>query len=72
MIKEVEDKFKYCGEINDIRFVNDSQTNKFKGFCYIDFSEHKGLIKALKLNNTFLGGRKNGCNKKYNDRRAYS
>ena len=57
-IKEVEDKFKNCGDINEVRFVNDCQTNKFKGFCYIDFREHKGLLRALKLNNTFFGGRK--------------
>lgn len=57
-VKEVEDKFKSCGDINEVRFVNDCQTNKFKGFCYIDFREHKGLLRALKLNNTFFGGRK--------------
>ena len=33
-------------------------TNKFKGFCYIDFKEHKGLLKALKLNGSFFEGRK--------------
>ena len=27
---------------------------KFKGFCYIDLGEHKGFIKALKLNGLFL------------------
>ena len=56
--KEVEEKFKTCGEINEIRFVYEPQTNKFKGFCYIDFKEHKGLLKALKLNGTFFEGRK--------------
>ena len=56
--KEVEEKFKTCGEINEIRFVYEPQTNKFKGFCYIDFKEHKGLLKALKLNGIFFEGRK--------------
>jgi RNA recognition motif-containing protein len=56
--KEVDEKFKTCGDINEIRFVYEPQTNKFKGFCYIDFKEHKGLLKALKLNGTFFGGRK--------------
>jgi RNA recognition motif-containing protein len=55
--KEVDDKFKTCGPINEIRFVYDSQNHKFKGFCYIDFKEHKGLLKALKLNGTLFGGR---------------
>ena len=56
--QEVDEKFKTCGEINAIRFVYDNMTNKFKGFCYIDFKEHKGLLKALKLNGNFFGGRK--------------
>ena len=56
--KEVEEKFKTCGDINQIRFVYEPQTNKFKGFCYIDFKEHKGLLKALKLNGSFFGNRK--------------
>ena len=54
----MDEKFKTCGDINEIRFVYEPQTNKFKGFCYIDFKEHKGLLKALKLNGTFFGGRK--------------
>ena len=56
--KEVEEKFKTCGDINQIRFVYEPQTNKFKGFCYIDFKEHKGLLKALRLNGSFFGNRK--------------
>ena len=56
--QEVDEKFKTCGQINAIRFVYDNMTNKFKGFCYIDFKEHKGLLKALKLNGNFFGGRK--------------
>ena len=56
--KEVGDKFRSCGKIKEIRFVYNSQTKKFKGFCYIDFKEHKGLLKALKLNGCFFEGRK--------------
>ena len=56
--QEVDEKFKNCGQINAIRFVYDNLTHKFKGFCYIDFKEHKGLLKALKLNGNFFGGRK--------------
>jgi len=56
--KEIEEKFKTCGEINQIRYVCEPQTNKFKGFCYIQFKEHKGLLKALKLNGTSFGARK--------------
>ena len=56
--EEINEKFKTCGEINQIRYVCEPLTNKFKGFCYIDFKEHKGLVKALKLNGTFFEGRK--------------
>ena len=56
--EEINEKFKTCGEINQIRYVTEPLTNKFKGFCYIDFKEHKGLLKALKLNGSFFQGRK--------------
>ena len=54
----VRDKFKPCGEINQLRFVYEPNKIKFKGFCYIDFKEHKGLVRALKLNGDFFEGRK--------------
>ena len=56
--KEVGDKFRSCGKIKSIRFVYNSQTKKFKGFCYIDFKEHNALLKALELNGKMLSGRK--------------
>ena len=55
--KEVGDKFRSCGKIKSIRFVYNSKTNHFKGFCYIDFVEHHGLLKALELNGKQLQGR---------------
>ena len=54
----VRDKFQTCGEINQLRFVYEPNKIKFKGFCYIEFKEHKGLVKALKLNGVFFEGRK--------------
>ena len=36
--KEVGDKFRSYGKIKAIRFVYNSQTKKFKGFCYIDLN----------------------------------
>ena len=54
----VREKFNSCGDINQLRFVYEPNSTKFKGFCYIDFKEHKGLVKALKLNGTFFEGRK--------------
>ena len=42
----VREKFQVCGEIKNLRFVYEPNKVKFKGFCYIDFKEHKGLVKA--------------------------
>lgn len=56
--KEVGDKFRSCGKIKDIRFVYNSKNKKFKGFCYIDFKEHRSLIKALELNGKDFQGRR--------------
>ena len=56
--KDVGDKFRSCGKIKAIRFVYNSQNKKFKGFCYIDFKEHKSLLKALELNGKDFQGRR--------------
>ena len=56
--KEVGDKFRACGKIKAIRFVYNSKNKNFKGFCFIDFIEHKSLLKALELNGKLFKGRK--------------
>ena len=56
--KEIGDKFRSCGKIKGIRMVYNSKNKKFKGFCYIDFKEHNGLLKALELNGKDFQGRK--------------
>ena len=55
--KEVGDKFRSCGKIKSIRFVYNSKNKKFKGFCFIEFNEHKSLLKALELNGKEFKGR---------------
>ena len=56
--KEIGDKFRSCGKIKGIRMVYNSKNKKFKGFCYIDFKERNGLLKALELNGKDFQGRK--------------
>ena len=56
--KEIGDKFRSCGKIKGIRMVYNSKNKQFKGFCYIDFKEHNGLLKALELNGKEFQGRK--------------
>ena len=55
--KEVGDKFRSCGKIKSLRFVYNSKNKKFKGFCFIQFNEHKSLLKALELNGKEFKGR---------------
>ena len=55
--KEVGDKFRSCGKIKSLRFVYNSKNKKFKGFCFIEFNEHKSLLKALELNGKEFKGR---------------
>lgn len=56
--EEVGNKFRSCGKIKRIRFVYNSQLKHFKGFCFIDFIEHKSLLKALELSGKEIKGRK--------------
>ena len=56
--KEIGDKFRSCGKIKGITMVYNSKNKKFKGFCYIDFKERNGLLKALELNGKDFQGRK--------------
>ncbi|CAL0318534.1 unnamed protein product [Lupinus luteus] len=50
---DMENLFKECGEIVDVRFITDSE-GRFKGFGYISFATEEAALKALKLDNTEL------------------
>lgn len=45
--EELGDFFKPCGKIENVRFVYNSATNKFKGFAYIDFKNTTSLFAAV-------------------------
>ncbi|KAH9515146.1 Squamous cell carcinoma antigen recognized by T-cells 3, partial [Bulinus truncatus] len=52
-IKEV---FETCGEITNIRLVRNFK-GKSKGFGYVEFTDSNAVLKALKLDRTFIDGR---------------
>lgn len=55
---EVEDLFSQFGEVSKIRFINDRETGRFRGFCFIEMDDDNAANEAIdKLNETTFGGR---------------
>ncbi|OIW01871.1 hypothetical protein TanjilG_31053 [Lupinus angustifolius] len=50
---DMENLFKECGEVVDVRFITDSE-GRFRGFGYISFATEEAALKALELDNTEL------------------
>ncbi|XP_058797014.1 eukaryotic translation initiation factor 4H-like isoform X2 [Phymastichus coffea] len=44
------DKIFSNSRVKNIRLVKDKETDRFKGFCYVEFEELKDLKEAIKLN----------------------
>ncbi|XP_056384757.1 squamous cell carcinoma antigen recognized by T-cells 3 isoform X2 [Hyla sarda] len=54
--KQLKKVFSSCGEISQVRVV---YTNKgtFRGYCYVEFTEEKGALDALKMDRQEMKGR---------------
>ncbi|KAK7346133.1 hypothetical protein VNO80_20648 [Phaseolus coccineus] len=50
---DLENLFKECGEIVDVRLHTDYE-GRFRGFGHVEFATEEAALKALKLNNTEL------------------
>jgi len=56
--EQLGDLFSHCGTINGIRFVFNSATKNFKGFCYVEFVDPLSVKKAIEMNGKEIEGRK--------------
>jgi len=55
--KTLRDAFKSCGEIKEIRWLNDRESGQFKGCGFVEFNSPDAVDKAVKLNGTSVMGR---------------
>merc|ERR1712216_610556 len=56
-----KDFFKDCGSIEEIFWIEDKESGKFKGCGFVTFSTAEAATKALELNGQDFGGRPIKC-----------
>jgi RNA recognition motif-containing protein len=55
---KISQAFMSCGDILDIRIIRDKQTNKPKGYGYVEFQDDKSVNIALEMKEMRIDGRK--------------
>ena len=56
--EEIEEFFRDCGEVGDIRIITDRETDRSKGFGFVTFNSEDAFQSALKKDEEEMNGRK--------------
>lgn len=54
---EMVDLFSQFGEVHSVKFINDRETGKFRGFGFVEMDDAQAVEAIEKLNDTTFGGR---------------
>lgn len=54
---ELVDLFSQFGEVHSVKFINDRETGKFRGFGFVEMDDDQAGEAIEKLNDTTFGGR---------------
>lgn len=54
---ELVDLFTQFGEVHSVKFINDRETGKFRGFGFVEMDDAQATEAIEKLNDTTFGGR---------------
>lgn len=54
---EVAELFSQFGQVNSVKFINDRETGKFRGFGFVEMEDESATEAIEKLNESTFGGR---------------
>ena len=61
--EDLKNEFAACGEIEEVRVINDRETGRPKGFAFVTFATLEGMNAAIAKDGKELGGRNVRINK---------
>lgn len=54
---EVAELFSQFGQVHSVKFINDRETGRFRGFGFVEMDDAPALEAIEKLNDSTFGGR---------------